>query len=531
MADQDSITVTTLAGLIRSFICEGIFRFCARNIIREINNKNKDLISRRDYFLGKVEEIGETTNAVLKWLNDVEKALDEVEMLEKKMETESRLLGIYGVDHETYWRYNEMVDIIGGLNYNFPMVGPIPHLQECASEYFVTFKSTEEASEQLWKALHDDSSYVIGLYGRRNSGKTTLAKAVGERSKYVKTFSKVAFATVSKNVNVSRIQDDIAASLGLTFSDITKEGRAGTISSELTKESGSALVILDDVRAKVELEDIGIPLDHGNCKVLLTTHSQLECALMDCQLEIPLHPLSKEEAWMLLKYHSGINEDSSYDLLNLAQEVAFECEGLPGIIKKVGSSLKNDPIEVWKASLEKLKHSKAYNQIFLSFKGGDTCFSFTGFLYHDLCEKGLKTFMDDGELYGEEQISPSIIKAIEASWLSIIVLSENYANSARCLDELVKILECKKMKNQLVWPIFYKVEPSDIRYQQSSYGTAMAEHAKSFGNDSEKIQKWKSALFEVSNLSGKAYKTGYEYEFIQRIMEEANNIKNYLDVE
>jgi hypothetical protein len=71
--------------------------------------------------------------------------------------------------------------------------------------------------------------------------------------------------------------------------------------------------------------------------------------------------------------------------------------------------------------------------------------------------------MDDGGLHTGDQISPFLLNAIEASRLSIIVLSKHYAKSSWCLDELVKIMECMKLKNQLVWPIFYKVEPSNIR--------------------------------------------------------------------
>ncbi|MCI21865.1 toll interleukin receptor, partial [Trifolium medium] len=36
----------------------------------------------------------------------------------------------------------------------------------------------------------------------------------------------------------------------------------------------------------------------------------------------------------------------------------------------------------------------------------------------------------------------------------------------------------------------------------------MANHEKRFGNVSEKVKKWRSALFEVSNLGGFTYKTG-----------------------
>jgi hypothetical protein len=36
----------------------------------------------------------------------------------------------------------------------------------------------------------------------------------------------------------------------------------------------------------------------------------------------------------------------------------------------------------------------------------------------------------------------------------------------------------------------------------------MTEHEQKFGSDSERLQKWKSALIEVSGLSGKAYIIG-----------------------
>ncbi|MED6117704.1 hypothetical protein PIB30_112216, partial [Stylosanthes scabra] len=79
---------------------------------------------------------------------------------------------------------------------------------------------------------------------------------------------------------------------------------------------------------------------------------------MNCQREIPLDLLSEEEAWMFFKEHSGIGDNSPSELLKVASNVALECKGLPIAIEAVGSSLKKKPIEVWKAALYSLKHSK-----------------------------------------------------------------------------------------------------------------------------------------------------------------------------
>ena len=81
--------------------------------------------------------------------------------------------------------------------------------------------------------------------------------------------------------------------------------------------------------------------------------------------------------------------------------------------------------------------------VFLSFRGKDTLTGFISFLDGFLCDKGINTFMDEKLPFGEE-IPAELLEAIESSRISIIVFSENYASSAWCLDELVKILECKK---------------------------------------------------------------------------------------
>ncbi|XP_075086040.1 toll/interleukin-1 receptor-like protein [Nicotiana tabacum] len=93
-------------------------------------------------------------------------------------------------------------------------------------------------------------------------------------------------------------------------------------------------------------------------------------------------------------------------------------------------------------------------EVFLSFRGEDTRKTFTGHLYSKLDNVGVKTFIDDEELRKGDVISRELEKAIEESRISIIVFSRNYASSSWCLDELVKILECKEKLKQMVLPIF-----------------------------------------------------------------------------
>ncbi|KAL1199308.1 Disease resistance-like protein DSC1 [Cardamine amara subsp. amara] len=69
--------------------------------------------------------------------------------------------------------------------------------------------------------------------------------------------------------------------------------------------------------------------------------------------------------------------------------------------------------------------------VFLSFRGFDTRDNFTGHL-----DKALRLTV--------------LFDRIEKSKIAIIVFSKNYANSAWCLRELVKILECRNRNQQLV---------------------------------------------------------------------------------
>ena len=123
--------------------------------------------------------------------------------------------------------------------------------------------------------------------------------------------------------------------------------------------------------------------------------------------------------------------------------------------------------------------------VFLSFRGEDTRNGFTGHLYRALCDQGINTFIDNDLQRGEE-ISLELLKAIKSSRISIIIFSQNYAFSSWCLEELVKILNCKQ-NGQLVLPVFYKVDPSELRKQEGSFGLALTTHEKKFENNMEKV--------------------------------------------
>lgn len=150
--------------------------------------------------------------------------------------------------------------------------------------------------------------------------------------------------------------------------------------------------------------------------------------------------------------------------------------------------------------------------VFLSFRGSDTRFGFTGNLYKALRDCGIHTFIDDRELQGGDEISPSLVKAIEESRIFIPVFSINYASSLFCLDELVHIIDCFNTKGCLVLPVFYGVDPSHIRHQTKCFGEAIAKQEVKFQNqkdDMDRLLKWKCALNKAANFSGHHFNLGY----------------------
>lgn len=155
----------------------------------------------------------------------------------------------------------------------------------------------------------------------------------------------------------------------------------------------------------------------------------------------------------------------------------------------------------WSSSSSSGTAPQEKHDVFLSFRGEDTRYTFTGHLHASLTRLDVNTYIDYNLQRGEE-ISSSLLKAIEDAKLSVIVFSKNYGNSKWCLDELVKILECRRMRGQIVLPVFYDIDPSHVRNQTGTYAEAFEKHERNLQGQMHKVQKWREALKEAANFSG-----------------------------
>ncbi|XP_048429868.1 disease resistance protein RPV1-like [Pyrus x bretschneideri] len=158
--------------------------------------------------------------------------------------------------------------------------------------------------------------------------------------------------------------------------------------------------------------------------------------------------------------------------------------------------------------------------VFISFRGEDTRLGVTSHLHAALLHEKIETYIDY-RLHRGEEIGPGILEAIEKSRLSVIIFSKNYASSTRCLDELVHIIKCKQRYGQMVIPVFYDINPSDVRKQRGSYADAFAALDKRFKDSIDKVHKWRDALTTAANLSGFDYSnnSGTEADLIVKVVD------------
>ncbi|KAL8198052.1 hypothetical protein R6Q57_024622 [Mikania cordata] len=175
------------------------------------------------------------------------------------------------------------------------------------------------------------------------------------------------------------------------------------------------------------------------------------------------------------------------------------------------------------ASSSSCDQNKSYvYDVFLSFCGEDTRKNFVDHLYAALDQQGICTFKDDERLKKGRDISDDLLQSIEESRFYIIVFSKRYASSSWCLNELLKIMECHNTKDHTAFPVFYDVDPSEVRKQSGLVGEALAIHDK---NDSE-VGKWREALTEAANLAGwdvRKTADGHEAKVVKLIVEKVSS--------
>ncbi|TYI58605.1 hypothetical protein E1A91_D11G371900v1 [Gossypium mustelinum] len=232
---------------------------------------------------------------------------------------------------------------------------------------FDDFDSRKLVFNKIMEAVKDPNLNIIGVYGMPGVGKTTLVKEVIRQVKEDKLFDSVVMAVVTHTPDIKKIQDQIADTLGLTFKEQSTSGRASRLCQRLKKEK-KIFVVLDDIWAKLDLMEVGIPFgdEHQGCTMLLASRDlNVLSKDMDAKMRYSIGVLEHEEAWEFFKKIAGDGVESS-DLLPIATEVAKKCGGLPIAIRTLATSLRNEPPFVWEDALRQLNRPSSSNFIEVS---------------------------------------------------------------------------------------------------------------------------------------------------------------------
>ncbi|KAF8034825.1 hypothetical protein BT93_C0983 [Corymbia citriodora subsp. variegata] len=162
--------------------------------------------------------------------------------------------------------------------------------------------------------------------------------------------------------------------------------------------------------------------------------------------------------------------------------------------------------------------------VFLSFRGPDTRDGFADRLYESMINSGFRVFMDDEEIRQGEEIGGKILRAIEDSKIYIPIFSSGYASSRWCLRELAHMVECAHPDSSAgpagheILPIFYDVEPSDLKLKTKLYKDALKKHERERGR--HVVKPWKEALRKAAEIKGWKVKGQRHSNVIKDIIEE-----------
>eukprot|EP00253_Pinus_taeda_P001684 PITA_01684 len=165
-------------------------------------------------------------------------------------------------------------------------------------------------------------------------------------------------------------------------------------------------------------------------------------------------------------------------------------------------------------------------QVFLNHRGPDVKEGLATDIYNGLKKLGLSVFLDQPELQRGEKLKPQIEEAIRTASVHVAIFSPTYAQSRWCLDELVQMLE----SGSTIIPVFYKVEPADLRHTRGGdgvYARHLSELEAKRTSDSqeprydpETIEKWRNALSAVADIVGFPLKDKKESQLVQEVVQQ-----------
>ena len=136
--------------------------------------------------------------------------------------------------------------------------------------------------------------------------------------------------------------------------------------------------------------------------------------------------------------------------------------------------------------------------VFINHRGPDVKKTFVAHLNDALRRDGFRPFLDAKSIGQGRHVFNSIDKALKGACVHVAVFSKRYAESKYCLNELCDMLKSE----QVILPVFYGVEPENLRYIDGGpFKEGFRKHVQR-GRKDEEIKRWKEAFHKVADYSG-----------------------------
>lgn len=190
---------------------------------------------------------------------------------------------------------------------------------------------------------------VMAIVGTGGLGKTTLAQLVYNDPRVRQSFDNHAWVYVSENFDVSTITRDIINSLTQGACGFTE---LSDLQEKLADEMKDKriLLVLDDVQNERGdcWESLCLPMCFARiCKIILTSRSEEVARLVQTMPSHRPSCLSIDESWSL--FNQVVFPDQAFDapanLIEIGKNIVKRCQGLPLVIKTLGSMLRHETDE------------------------------------------------------------------------------------------------------------------------------------------------------------------------------------------
>ncbi|KAL2473015.1 putative disease resistance protein [Forsythia ovata] len=299
------------------------------------------------------------------WLSNVEKKQEEFEFLEQEV-NQSRFYSRVQLSKRVDKMIEEVTELVDRST--FPE-GIVLDVNETIEEQFVTVEWKHQTFEEnlgtIWAWLMSYEVSSIGIYGMGGVGKTTLAQSIYNKLKNGTGFcGNIFWFTVSQDLNIHKLQNDIAKALNLDISAEDDEHKRAAKLGKALERVKRFVFMFDDVWTSFSLQKIGISpsLAMYGFKMIVISRSLEVCRKMECQKYLKVEVLSEEEAWNLFMNKLGHSKQHSKQLPlaveETAKKVVKRCAGLPlAIITMAGSLRGVIDIHEWRDALEELEES------------------------------------------------------------------------------------------------------------------------------------------------------------------------------